>query len=325
MSDTESKICDHIHNQPQNKPTNSSSSSFLLALFSGSLRIFFQNKRFFISILLFLALPLSFLLLSLSLSSRPLKRHIFHLESVALLTSTSFESRHLLKESRDESISLLRLKLLYFFPSFLFSLLSFISAVHVASLSPPHRPSFLSTAAAIGLSWKRVVVTSLCSYSLFLLYVQLPQLFAAALQSYPRVSLPIMVVGSGIEVYLMGVLGLGLVVSALEEKFGWEAIRIGSILMAGRRFCWWFVTCMLVGMSGWIGNRFEKLTDGEDYAKSGVWRVFVGWETAGLLWFYGMLVIWSCIVTTIFYSDCKNGISTCVNQKPRACDTDCAE
>ncbi|GMJ13843.1 hypothetical protein like AT4G16850 [Hibiscus trionum] len=314
------------HNQQQNKPTKSSSSfSIFLALFSGSLRIFFQNKHIFLPILLFLALPLSFLLLSLSISSRPLKRHIFHLESVALLTSTSFESRHLLKQSREESISLLRLKLLYSFPSFFFSLLSFISAVHVASVPPPHRPSFFSTAAAIRLAWKRVAVTSLCSYSLFLLYIQLPQLFAAAMQNYPRVSLPILVVGSGLEVYLMGVLGLGLVVSAVEEKFGWEAIRIGSVLMAGRRFCWWFVTCMLVGVSGWIGNRFEKLTDGEEYVMSGVWTVFMRWETAGLWWFYGALVIWSCIITTIFYSDCKNGISTCVNQRPRACDTDCAQ
>ncbi|KAE8713622.1 Detected protein of unknown function [Hibiscus syriacus] len=305
MSDAQSEIRDH--NQQQNKPTKSSSSSFsiFLSLFSGSLRIFFQNKNILLSILLFLALPLSFLLFSLSLSSRPLKRHIFHLESVALLTSTSFESRHLLRESREESISLLCLKLFYSFPSSIFSLLTFISAVHVASVSPPHRPSFLSTAAAIGLSWKRVVVTSLCSYTLFILYIQLPQLLAATLRNHPRVSLPILVIGSGLEVHLMGVLGLGLVVSALEEKFGWEAIRIGSVLMAGRRYFWWFVTCMLVGVSGWIGNRFEKLTEGEEYVKSAVWTVFMGWETAALLWFYGVLVIWSSIVTTIFYSYCK--------------------
>ncbi|KAE8692253.1 Detected protein of unknown function [Hibiscus syriacus] len=186
MSDAQSEIRDH--NQQQHKPTKSSSpSSFsvFLSLFSCSFRIFFQNKHILLSILLFLALPLSFLLFSLSLSSRPLKRHIFHLESVALLTSTSFESRHLLRESREESISLLRLKLLYSFPSSVFSLLSFISAVHVSSISPPHRPSFLSTAAAIGLSWKRVVVTSLCSYTLFILYIQLPQLLAVTLRNHP--------------------------------------------------------------------------------------------------------------------------------------------
>ncbi|KAE8653834.1 Detected protein of unknown function [Hibiscus syriacus] len=319
MSDTESEIRDH--NQQQNKPTKppSSSSSIVLALFSGSLRILFQNKHIFFSILLFLALPLSFLLFSLSYTSRPLKRHILHLESAALLTASNFESGHLLKESREESISLLRLKLLYSFPSSVFSLLSFISAVHVASVSPPHRPSFLSTAAAIRLAWKRVVVTSLCSYSLFFLYIQFPQLFAAVLRNYPRASLLILVAGSGLEVYLMGLLGLGLVVSTLEEKFGWEAIRIGSVLMAGRKFYWWFVTCMLVGVSGWIGNRFEKLTDGDDYVMSGVWTVFMGWKTAALLWFYGVLVIWSCIATTIFYSDGKKGLNT------RSNDTDCTE
>lgn len=96
----------------------------------------------------------------------------------------------------------------------------------------------------------------------------------------------------------MGVLSLGLVVSALEEKFGWDAIRVGSGLMAGRRICWWWVTCMLVAVSGWIGNRFEKLTDGDDTVKSGVWTVLMGWETAELLWFYGVVVAWSFIVTT---------------------------
>ncbi|KAE8691854.1 Detected protein of unknown function [Hibiscus syriacus] len=323
MSDTESEIRDH--NQQQNKPTKSSSSCIVLALFSGSLRIFFRNKHIFLSIFIFLALPLSFLIFSLSFTSRPLKRHILHLESAALLTATNFESGHLLNESREESISLLRLKLLYSFPSSVFSLLSFISAVHVASVSAPQRPSFLSTASAIRLAWKRVVVTSICSYSLFFLYIQLPRLFATALRDYPRVSLAILVVGSGLEVYLMGVLGLGLVVSALEEKFGWEAICIGSVLMAGRKFCWWLVTCMLVGVSGWIGNRFENLTDGEDYVKSGVWTVFMGWKTAALFWFYAVLVIWSCIVTTIFYSDCKKELSAGVNQRSRYSDISCTE
>ncbi|XVE63431.1 hypothetical protein DITRI_Ditri07aG0020100 [Diplodiscus trichospermus] len=213
-------------------------------------------------------------------------------------------------------MSLLRLKLLFSFPTSVLSLLSFVSTIHAASLSPPHRPSFLSISTAIKLAWKRVVVTSLCSYAIFLLYIQLPHLFAAAFRNHPRISLPILVIGSGIEVYLMGILGLGLVVSALEEKFGWDAFRVGSDLMAGRRVCWWWVTCILVGVSGWIGNRFEKLTDGEDSSKSGVWTVMMGWETMGLMWFYGVVIIWSFIVTTVFYGDCKNRLSKGVNHSP---------
>ncbi|OMO95115.1 hypothetical protein COLO4_16055 [Corchorus olitorius] len=119
----------------------------------------------------------------------------------------------------------------------------------------------------------------------------------------------------------MGVLGLGLVVAALEDKYGLEAIRFGSELMAGtrRRLCWWWVTCMLVAVSGWIGNQFEKLTDGEDFLKKGLWTLVMRWETAGLLWFYGVAVIWSFIVTTVFYCGCKKRLDfSCViaNESP---------
>ncbi|XWS73178.1 hypothetical protein CRYUN_Cryun02cG0103800 [Craigia yunnanensis] len=118
----------------------------------------------------------------------------------------------------------------------------------------------------------------------------------------------------------MGVLGLGMVVSTLEEKFGWDAFRVGSVLMAGQRVCWWWVTCMLVAVSGWIGNRFEKLTDGEDSVKSGVWTVMMGWETLGLLWFYAVVVIWNSIVTTVFYCDCKNRLNKGVYHSPSGTD-----
>lgn len=79
---------------------------------------------------------------------------------------------------------------------------------------------------------------------------------------------------------------------------------------------------MLVAVSGWIGNQFEKLTDGDDTVKSGVWTVLMGWETAELLWFYGVVVVWSFIVTTVFYCDCKKRLNSSrgVNECPN--DTD---
>ncbi|GMI92869.1 hypothetical protein like AT4G16850 [Hibiscus trionum] len=307
----------------QHKPTLSSpSSSVFLKLFFDPFKIFFQNKHILFPVLIFLTLPLSSLLFSLSLYSRPLKRHIIHLESVALLSSTRVEAHHVLKESRDESLSLLRLKFFFSLPSSILSLLSFISTVHVSSLSPSHPSSLLSTFNALRLAWKRVAVTSICSYALLFLYVQLPQLFSVVFRYHPRISLPISVIGAGFEVYLMGLLGLGLVVSALEEKFGWDAFRVGSELMAGRRVCWWWVTCMLVVASGWIGNRFEKLTDAEDLVNSGVWSwtVVMGWETVGLWWSYGLLVIWSFMVTTVFYCDCKHRLHKGENHSPIGTD-----
>ncbi|WRX34311.1 hypothetical protein QQP08_026798 [Theobroma cacao] len=121
----------------------------------------------------------------------------------------------------------------------------------------------------------------------------------------------------------MGVLGLGLVVSALEETYGWDAIRVGSDIMAERRFCWWLVTGMLVAVSGWTGNQFEKLTDGEDSVKSGIWTVVKGWETVGLSWFYGVVVIWSFIVTAVFYCDCKKRlINKDINEAPSVAGLD---
>ncbi|XP_022749452.1 uncharacterized protein LOC111298950 [Durio zibethinus] len=322
MSETEDQ--NHDQHTPAKYFSSSSSSSFyvFLKLMYDPLKIFLQNKHIFFPILIFLNLPLAFLLFSLSFASRPLKHHIFHLEYVAVLSYTRFEARHVLKESREESLSLLRLKLLFSFPSFILSLLSFVSTVHVTSLSlsSPHRPSFLSTTTALKLAWKRVVVTSLCSYGLFLLYVQLPQLFAAAFGNHPRISLSILVIGLGFEVYIMGVLGLGMVVSTLEEKFGWDAFRVGSNSMAGRRVCWWWITCMLVAVSGWIGNRFEKLTDSDDLVKSGIWAVVMGWESMGLLWFYGVVIIWSFIVSTVFYGDYKNRLNKGENDSPSGSD-----
>ncbi|XVE98682.1 hypothetical protein REPUB_Repub03eG0128700 [Reevesia pubescens] len=114
----------------------------------------------------------------------------------------------------------------------------------------------------------------------------------------------------------MGVLGLGLLVSALEEKFGWDAFRVGSDLMVRCRVCWWYVTCTLETTSGWIGNQFEKLTDDANTIKSGDWTVVIGWETMGLLWFYGVMIIWSFIVTTIFYYDRKSRLNKGVNHSP---------
>ncbi|XVF47790.1 hypothetical protein PTKIN_Ptkin03bG0139200 [Pterospermum kingtungense] len=314
----------HDQNQQQHKPTTSSSYSvFLKLLFSEPLKIFFQNKHIFLPIFLFLTLPLSFLLFWSSFSSRPLKRHIFHLESVALLSSTSFEARHILKESREESLALLRLKLLYSLPSSILSFLSFISTVHVTSLSPSQRPSFVSTTTAIKLAWKRVVVTFICSYAIFFLYIQVPQLLAAAFLNHPRLSLPILLIGGCFEVYLMGVLGLGLVVSALEDKFGWDALLLGSDLIGGRRVFWWWVTCTLVAVSGWAGNQFDKLTDGHDSFKWGIWTVVMRWQKLGLLCFYGVVIIWTFIVTTVFYCDCKNRlIIKDVNHTPNANGTD---
>lgn len=98
----------------------------------------------------------------------------------------------------------------------------------------------------------------------------------------------------------MAVLGLGLVVSAAEERLGWEAIRVGSGLMRGRRVCGWLLSGLLVLASGWINGRVEELLleAGQD-SEMGVWDKTV------LICSYGLVVLFSYVITTVFYCDAR--------------------
>ncbi|GAV90540.1 hypothetical protein CFOL_v3_33949 [Cephalotus follicularis] len=284
---------------------NEERSSWLWCLktISLSLKIFWRNKQVFIPIFTLLTLPVSLLMFSLSLSSLPIKSRIYHLESIGLLSSTRFEAGHVLRESRDESLSLLRLKSLYFLPNYLLSLLSAISVVNSTSSSfHSKRPTLRTAFAAVRLTWKRFVATSIFVYVSLLLYAEVPRVMTALVYS-PGLKLLVWVIGSSIEVYLMAVLGLGLVVSVVEERFGWEAIRVGSSLMEGRRVAWWVLSGLGVLVTGWIGWRVERAMDGLD---SRVWTVVMsGWDKVGLVCGYGLLVILSYVVTTVFYCECR--------------------
>ncbi|KAF8369733.1 hypothetical protein HHK36_032243 [Tetracentron sinense] len=191
-----------------------------------SFKILFRNPRIFISIFTILLLPLSLLLFAFSLSSYSLKSEIYHLEALALASPTRFEARHLWKESRVDSLTLLRLKALFFVPSYVLSLLATITAVNSTALAyAGKRPNWETTVTAVRDTWKRPLVTSIFVYVIMLAYVHVPLTFSAFV-GIPHARLFVAVLGVVFEVYLMAVLSLTMVVSVMEERFGWEAVKV---------------------------------------------------------------------------------------------------
>uniref|UniRef100_F6H9R5 Uncharacterized protein n=1 Tax=Vitis vinifera TaxID=29760 RepID=F6H9R5_VITVI len=161
-------------------------------------------------------------------------------ERVAALSPTRFEARHVWKESRAYTISLVRLNALFFFPCYALSLLAAITAVHSTGLScNGKRPTLDTALTAVRTTWKKPLVTTICVYAVMLVYVLLQRtLVAAAAEAggLGPVAVAVALVGLGVEVYLMAVLSLGVVVSVMEERWGWDAIGSGWGLMEGRRF-----------------------------------------------------------------------------------------
>ena len=96
---------------------------------------------------------------------------------------------------------------------------------------------------AVKQNWKRPSVTTILIYAILLAFAQLPHIFAA-LFATPDLRFAILAIGSVIEIYMMAVLSMGLVVSIAEDRFEWDAIKVGSALMQGRRFCRWVLSSM---------------------------------------------------------------------------------
>lgn len=107
----------------------------------------------------------------------------------------------------------------------------------------------------------------------------------------------------------MAVLSLGLVVSIAEDRFGWEAIRVGSGLMAGRRISGWVLSGLFVMVSGAIAMDLQRIMDDQDSlsSTSTAMRVVDGFRNkVGLILVYGgVVVLWSYIVNTVFYYECR--------------------
>ncbi|KAJ7979530.1 Transmembrane protein [Quillaja saponaria] len=273
-----------------------------------SLKIFLRNKQIFISIFVLATLPLSFLIFSLSISTHQIRSQIYHLEAIARLSSTRFEARHVWHESRDDAIYLLRIKGLFFIPSYILSLIAAIAAVNSTATSfNGKRPSLQTVVTAVKLTWKRPVVATILVYGILLGYAAVSYTSRALTASRGSRFL-VQVIGSGIEVYLMAVLSLGVVVSIMEDKLGWEAIKAGSGLMTGRRFCGWVLSGLFVVVSSMIASNLEMM-DGQDsllelssFSSTVVIEVQ---DKMGLICLYGLAVLFSYVITTVFYCECR--------------------
>lgn len=288
---------------------NKQQSSFCLKILLSSLEIFPRNKQICFSIYTLGTLPLSFLLFSLSLSSHPLISHIYDLESLAQFSSTRFEARHVWMESREDAISLVRLRLLYFFPSYFLSIIAAITTVSSTYSSLNGKRFDLRAAVtAVVLAWKRTLVTTVCIYAVLTLYSLVVFLFVITINGIPCGGFFVRLIGWGFEIYLMAVLGVGLVVSIMEERLGVDAIRVGSELMEGRRVFGWVLSGLFVLISVLIGWRWERLMmmmDGRDFRKEKWTVIMESWEKIGLICLYGIEIFWGYVVTTVFYCECK--------------------
>ncbi|XP_061347512.1 uncharacterized protein LOC133293016 [Gastrolobium bilobum] len=262
-----------------------------------SVKILACNKVLFTTIMLFTTLPLSTLIISQSISTHNLTSQIHRLEAVAHLSHTRLEARHVRHESRDDAVSLIRIKALFSLPSYLLSLAAALSAVHSTLLASHGKtPTFHSAVAALRLNWMRLFVTTIFVYAILLAFSPVPRAFAALTASAGS-RFVVMAIGSGLEVYLMAVVSVGLVVSVAEERFGWEAIKIGSGLMEGRRVCGWFLSGLLVLFSSMIGSKLQGLMDGQDSMGFEDKTIVIGW--------YGLVMLWSYVIMTVFYCDCR--------------------
>ncbi|KAL5066103.1 hypothetical protein RYX36_027840 [Vicia faba] len=252
-----------------------------------SLTLLSNNKLLFTTLFIFTILPLSTLTIHQSIFTQPLTSQIRHLEALSHFASTQFEARHVKHESRKDAVFLIRVKALFSFPSYIISLISTLSAVH-SSLLAAHgiTPTLHSAVASFKPNIMRLFVTSIFVYAILFVFSSLP-LFSTALGSNTFVFF----IGSGLEVYLMAVLGVGLVVSVAEERFGWDAIRTGSGLMEGNRVCGWVLSGFFMWVSSLIGSRI----DGEDSFE----------DKAVVIVCYGLVVLWSYVIMTVFYCECR--------------------
>ncbi|WVZ11351.1 hypothetical protein V8G54_015881 [Vigna mungo] len=256
-----------------------------------SIKIIACNKLVFASIMLLTTLPLSTLIIYQCISTHSLTSQIHHLEALARYAPTRFEARHVWLQSRNDALSLLHTKALFSLPSYLLSLAAALSAVHSTRLAL-HSDTTLSLLSAA----LRLFATTIFVYAILFAFSPIPR-FLAALASSTAARILLLATGSALEIYLMAVMSVALVVSVAEERFGWDAIRVGSALMKGSRACGWALSGLFVLGSSLIGSKVERLMEAEDWIRVE--------DKANVIVGYGLLVLWSYVIVTVFYCDCR--------------------
>lgn len=285
-------------------PSNCCSSIFqLFSIFLTSLKIIFlENPKLFLSIYVLTCLPLSLLLTTLSLSSRRLRTHIFHLEWLSNAVELRVEADNIQDEARLELRSLLHLKALYGVPICIFSLLSLTAAV---SASLKRRPELRNFPASV-----RAALTTVVNAAAWISWAAFAWAVVAVVGNPPAVAVAM----TAAEVLLMAVLSLALVVSVAEEAAGVAAVKAGWGLMRGRRVVvGWALSGLVVVGSGCVWREMEGVMDGGDWGMSvpyrSEWTVRMRYGyMGGLIMLLGWVILWSYVIFTVFYCDCRQRV-----------------
>ncbi|KAK4801618.1 hypothetical protein SAY86_022105 [Trapa natans] len=280
--------------------------------------ILLRHPLHFLAIYALTALPLSLLIFSLAVSAHPIEIRVRSLESLARISPTHFESRQVLEESRSEAISALRLRAAYSLPCLVFSVAALASSVHSASAAVSgRRPSLSSAATVVRERWFRALVTSICVYASMWAFLSVTATLRVALADFAGLRFLAFLIGSALEVYLMLVLGVAMVVTVLEERVGFDAVRASLALVSGRRWIGFVLSCVLVLLTGSIWWVLETSMDGQDWTSIvGMvrWMVGIG-RRAWLVPLYGLLMLWSYVVLTVFYCHCRRRRTSSVGRR----------
>ncbi|KAK4766899.1 hypothetical protein SAY86_014650 [Trapa natans] len=293
---------------PPSSPSSSSPMTSTFRILFQSIAIIIRHRLHFLATYALTALPLSLLLFSLAISAHPIEIRVRSLESLARLSPTRFESRQILKESRSEALSALRLRAAYSLPCLVLSIAALASSAQSTSAAVSgRRPALSSAVAAVRERWLRALVTTICVYASMWGFLSVTATLRAALAELPGLRFLAFLIGSALEVYLMAVLGVAMVVTVLEERVGFDALRASMALVTGRRWVGFVLSCIFVLMTGSIWRVLEGSMDGQDWTSLvGMvrWMVGIGWR-AWLVPLYGLLVLWSYVVLTVFYCHCR--------------------
>ncbi|KAK9099982.1 hypothetical protein Scep_023412 [Stephania cephalantha] len=282
-----------------------------------SLKIITTNPRLFLSIYTLLALPLSLTIFSSILISRPLKAQISLKSDLKSRLSTSMESGMVFEEIQSDTLTLIHVQALHFFPSYALSLLATVTAVDAAAAAVSGEfPSLKTAWSAVKVVWMRPLVTCIYVYALICGYNLMVFVLGSMVNSsslmgilvissrdgnWPNwvVEMGVVVFRAVLEVYAAAVFSMGVVVAVVEERYGWGAVREGWVLVGKRRFSGWGLAGFLVVVSRGVLWGFEGVSrmDGQDLL-----GVF---ERVVLVCFFGWLVLWGCVVNTVFYFECQ--------------------
>ncbi|XP_021755878.1 uncharacterized protein LOC110721071 [Chenopodium quinoa] len=282
----------------------------LFSIFLDSLKIIFlHNPNLYLILYTVTTLPLAILITSNSVSATPrfLKSHIARLQWLVDVVPIWMEAANIQDESRADSKKLLRRKLLHGVPIFLLSFIALTTIVvstH-AALRRKKKVTLRTAISALRVRWSPPILTCLFNFIAWVGWAHLdPIVNRVAVEYWYLTAAQV-----AVEVYLMSVFAVGLVVSVVEGRVGYEAIWVGWGLMKGRRVCGWVLAGLILSISGFIGRQMIGVINGEDLANDSggyTWTAEMRFGCmVGLVVLLGWFVLWSYVIFAVLYFDCR--------------------